>query len=79
MHSEYILPGLHQAKARFFEELGEVLRANGKCERFGFTNRYPDNNKTNNIQDLMGELSDLEYALASFKKELLELDIWETF
>jgi hypothetical protein len=80
MHKEYItklrhhLPGLDQAKARFFEEVGEVLQANGKCERFGYWNRFPSDADLNNIQNFILELNDLEDALIEFRKEILALD-----
>ena len=71
MHPEYIKPGFEQAKSRLVEEIGEVLQALGKCERFGYHNRYPENDYQN-YSKLLFEFMDLEDAIACFKTAYVE-------
>lgn len=71
MHPEYIKPGFDQAKARLIEEIGEVLQAIGKCDRFGWKNCYPEGSDSNSVK-LYAELSDLQFAIDAFNDEFLK-------
>ncbi len=52
---------------RLIEEIGEVLQAWGKIQRFGMFNSDPeaeDDPNTNNMRDFINELNDLKNATA---------------
>jgi len=67
-HREYVNVG--SAKSKVIEEIGELLQAIGKVERFGLFNFHPDRPHMNNRSELLGEIADLENALARYKSEL---------
>lgn len=73
MHPEYAHIG--KSKDKLIEEIGEVLQAIGKCERFGLDSYHPDDlNKTTNIQHLLLELVDLQVRLNESKSELEDIN-----
>lgn len=52
---------------RLIEEIGEVLQAWGKIQRFGMFNVDPnadEDSTTDNLKDFIGELNDLKCATA---------------
>ena len=55
---------------RIMEECGEVLKALGKGERFGWLNHHPDRPETTNLSELMGEVSDLVTAAKDLEKSI---------
>lgn len=56
---------------RIIEECGEILKAVGKGERFGWNNYHPDRPNTTNLDELDNEISDLLEAVEDLKGELL--------
>lgn len=52
-------------KDRLTEEIGELLKAIGKGERFGWDNHHPER-KTTNFQELRCEWDDVKEAYAAF-------------
>lgn len=62
------------ADIRLQEEMGEVLKAKAKAERFGWFNRNPLKlmSKTN-IDKLLAELDDLEKVLKDYRNSVLQI------
>lgn len=56
-------------KDKVIEEIGEVLQAIGKAERFGLFTFHPET-KVVNIDQLRYEIDDLHNALDQYEKEL---------
>jgi NTP pyrophosphatase (non-canonical NTP hydrolase) len=52
-------------KDRLLEEIGELLQAIGKGERFGWYNHHPNRND-NNMSDLINEWLDVKEAYSNF-------------
>lgn len=53
------------------EEMGEVLQAKGKLDRFGGNNINPDTGYRN-CTELFGELNDLVAAITAVKADILD-------
>lgn len=74
-HPEFIRPGLDQALAHVTEEMGEVLAAVGKTQRFGphsvNPTLPPEQQETNSVW-CRREIADLRGALDRLEQELPE-------
>lgn len=61
------------AKDKLIEEIGEVLQAIGKFERFGPYSFHPDRPEKNNLRELIDELNDLDTAISNYEQELYRM------
>ncbi len=70
MKSDY--KNIGHPRDQLIEEMGEVLQAIGKAQRFGYFNKNPEVKKpvTNNFDDIIEELNDLEEAIRIFRSHL---------
>ena len=69
MNPKYMLIG--NPKDKMIEEMGEVLQALGKAERFGYFNSDPEHKTARtNIEQLKYELGDLEIAIRGLRSYL---------
>lgn len=55
---------------RIMEEVGEILKALGKGERFGWNAHHPDRPGNNNLMELENEIADLAGAFWDLKVEI---------
>lgn len=70
-HAEYMHIG--STKTKLTEEIGELIVAISKAERFGLFNSHPMRPDSNNYKELMMEIDDVELWLKEYRKELIEL------
>lgn len=70
-HPEFAHIG--STKTKLLEEMGELIVAISKVERFGLFNSHPKRLDSNNYKELMLEIEDVELWLREYKKELVEL------
>ena len=61
--------GIGSPVDRMVEEIGELLQAIGKGERFGWDNHHPDREKTN-AEEFMDEWDDLQEAYAGMRAHI---------
>ncbi len=56
---------------KLFEEIGELIQAICKGERFGWDNHQPGRRGINNLQELRSEWSDLQEAYSNFINRII--------
>lgn len=57
---------------RLMEEVGELLQAASKGERFGWLNHYPDDNPYDNLTTLQKEWTDLNDVYAEYLAAIIK-------
>lgn len=60
--------GIGSLQSRFVEEMGEVLQAFGKAERFGYASHHPARPTSNNRDELQAEIADLMVLLEKLQE-----------
>jgi hypothetical protein len=70
MDAKFSKIGLPEDKV--IEECAEVIQAITKIKRFGLYNHHPDRPTATNIDEVLMEINDLEYALDVYRDELIE-------
>lgn len=70
MNPKYLPTTFGGRYARVIEEAGEALQMIGKIGRFGMFSKHPDGGD-HNAQLLLGELRDLQDAIAAFEPDLV--------
>lgn len=63
---------------KVIEEIGEVLQAIGKVNRFGLDNFHPDRPNSSNKEELEKELHDLLGACHDYMRELYYHGEWKS-
>ncbi|MCP3702304.1 MAG: hypothetical protein GY954_05145 [Alteromonas sp.] len=67
-HPDY--KDIGKPKDRVIEEIGELLQAMGKAERFGLFNHHPDKPSRTNMDDILAEMDDVIEAMERLEAEM---------
>ena len=61
-------------EARLMEEIGELLQAMGKADRFGYFSSHPDHPERINKMDVLDEMYDVQEAIKNLREHLYQLE-----